>query len=147
MTGQIFQSRKIEAIMPEKINAVSVAIFSGHRVLLIKRIRAPFAGYWTLPGGRVERNETPEDAALREVKEELGTEVSNLRPVTLFQPDPELDWWLQVFTTPDFCGDITPNSEIDAWQWSAPDVIDDLTTTPGLAVVLRRSRAVLLNGQ
>lgn len=41
-------------------------------VLLIQRGKEPFAGYWCVPGGFVQIDEAPEDAALRELKEETG---------------------------------------------------------------------------
>ncbi|MBL7905504.1 MAG: NUDIX hydrolase [Bacteroidales bacterium] len=41
-------------------------------ILLIKRARAPFEGHWALPGGFIEMDETPEEAVLRELKEETG---------------------------------------------------------------------------
>jgi 8-oxo-dGTP diphosphatase len=41
----------------------------------------PFANHWSLPGGRVEFNETSEAAARREVQEEIGLEL----PVTLWK--------------------------------------------------------------
>lgn len=43
-----------------------------HRLLLIRRAYAPGAGRWSLPGGRVEGDETDADAARREVFEETG---------------------------------------------------------------------------
>lgn len=43
-------------------------------VLLGKRVNAPAKGYWFVPGGRVRKNETLDDAFVRLVKEELGIE-------------------------------------------------------------------------
>jgi 8-oxo-dGTP diphosphatase len=51
------------------------------RVLLIKRKSDPFAGHWALPGGFVEENERPADAALRELKEETGVTLDGLEPL------------------------------------------------------------------
>lgn len=45
------------------------------RLLLVRRSRPPAAGRWSLPGGRVEPGETPEQALVREVGEETGLEV------------------------------------------------------------------------
>jgi ADP-ribose pyrophosphatase YjhB (NUDIX family) len=42
------------------------------RILLVKRSVEPKKGYWCLPGGFMELDETPEQCALRELKEETG---------------------------------------------------------------------------
>jgi ADP-ribose pyrophosphatase YjhB (NUDIX family) len=52
--------------------ACVVLIDPGDRVLLARRKVPPQAGLWCLPGGFVELGEQPEEAALRELREETG---------------------------------------------------------------------------
>ena len=55
------------------------------RVLLAKRPEGKtLAGLWEFPGGKVEEGERPEDALIRELKEELGINVEHscLAPLT-----------------------------------------------------------------
>jgi 8-oxo-dGTP diphosphatase len=47
-------------------------------LLLIQRKKDPFGGYWALPGGFIEPNETLEASARRELLEETGLEVGSL---------------------------------------------------------------------
>lgn len=46
------------------------------RVVLVKRGVAPRAGYWCLPAGYVEADETAEEAAIRETREEAGLDIA-----------------------------------------------------------------------
>jgi ADP-ribose pyrophosphatase YjhB (NUDIX family) len=45
------------------------------RVLVVQRGHDPGKGRWTLPGGFAEEDESPDDAIVREVREETGLEV------------------------------------------------------------------------
>jgi len=56
--------------------AVVLLLTEGDRLLLIKRGAWPEKGKWALPAGFVDLGEAPEDAAIREMKEETGLEVS-----------------------------------------------------------------------
>jgi 8-oxo-dGTP diphosphatase len=55
---------------------VGAAIVRGGRVLAARRTAPSHAaGRWEFPGGKVERGESPEEALVREVLEELGCDV------------------------------------------------------------------------
>ena len=51
---------------------VGGVLISEGKILLLKRVKAPETGCWTIPGGTLEFNETLEDCIIREVEEELG---------------------------------------------------------------------------
>ena len=56
---------------------VGAAILRGRRVLAARRTAPPeSAGRWEFPGGKVEAGESPEQAIVREVREELGCAVA-----------------------------------------------------------------------
>jgi 8-oxo-dGTP diphosphatase len=57
--------------------AASIAVFrEDGKVLIATRTRPPAPGIWSLPGGKVELGETLEQAALRELMEEVGVTAS-----------------------------------------------------------------------
>lgn len=47
----------------------------GDKILLCKRAIAPRIGYWTLPAGYMELNETPDAGAAREAREEANAKI------------------------------------------------------------------------
>jgi 8-oxo-dGTP diphosphatase len=56
--------------------STAIIPYPGNKILLIKRNTKPFVGYWALPGGRIDPNETIEQTIVREVKEETGLDVT-----------------------------------------------------------------------
>lgn len=60
---------------PISVDSVVFGYAQGQlQVALIQRKKAPFVGMWAIPGGFMEGEETVEETALRELKEETGIE-------------------------------------------------------------------------
>jgi NADH pyrophosphatase NudC (nudix superfamily) len=55
--------------------ASSVIITQDDKILLVKRKYNPFKGDWSLPAGFIEYDESPEQCAIRETKEETNLDV------------------------------------------------------------------------
>lgn len=66
-----------------------VIIFQEDQLLLIQRRDT---SVWVLPGGGIENEETPEDAAIREVKEETGFEIEIVRKIAYYLPINKLSY-------------------------------------------------------
>lgn len=54
---------------------VGCVIEKDGKILLAKRNHEPFKDYWCIPGGHIEFGEDPENAVIREVKEEVGLDI------------------------------------------------------------------------
>ena len=59
--------------------AVTALILRGNEILLVKRAIDPSKNKWDLPGGFVDLNENYEKAIEREMMEELGIKLKNIR--------------------------------------------------------------------
>ena len=53
------------------INVVAAIIKQGDSIFATQRGYGDFAGGWEFPGGKIEQGETPEEAIVREIHEEL----------------------------------------------------------------------------
>lgn len=95
--------------------AVAVAV-KGKRFLLIKRGLPPKRGTWGSPSGFIESGETPEEACLRELKEETGVsgEIARLIGV-VGREDKEVygDMVVVRYLVKVKSGKITPGDEVE----------------------------------
>jgi 8-oxo-dGTP diphosphatase len=84
-----------------------VAILRDRQLLLIRRARPPEAGCWSLPGGKVDLWERTEEAARREIAEELGVKLGALDllcVVDYVAPEEREHWVSPAFLATEFEG-------------------------------------------
>ena len=60
------------------VSAAAIITNAGGEVLLLNHLLRPYSG-WGLPGGFLTASEQPEEAIRRELREETGLELENLR--------------------------------------------------------------------
>lgn len=62
---------------------IGILVFKDKKIMLTKRKGVFGSGEWTCPGGHLEFNESIEDCARRECKEEAGIEIKNIKFIRL----------------------------------------------------------------
>ncbi|WP_246531317.1 (deoxy)nucleoside triphosphate pyrophosphohydrolase [Streptomyces bathyalis] len=105
---------------------VGGAICDQGRLLAARRTAPPaLAGRWELPGGKVEPGETPDQALVRELHEELGIEIEAIARVPGEWPLKQ-DLVLHVWQARLLKGEPQPLQDHDELRWLAPDEAFDV---------------------
>lgn len=109
-------------------------------LILLRPAEAKWAPHkWGYPGGKVEPDETPHDAAIRETKEETALDIKNLKKLKL-----KFDKPLAVYYTGDYTGNVQIDYEHNDWAWVSRDEIEKYDLAPQ---VLDMYDWVLQNGR
>lgn len=58
------------------IKVVAAIIMKDNKILIAKRKKGEFAGMYEFPGGKIEKNESGEEALIREIQEELEAPIT-----------------------------------------------------------------------
>lgn len=90
--------------------SVLAAIFSDDRkeLLIVKKRNIPV---WVLPGGGIDPNETPEEAIVREVKEETGLNIRVIKKVGEYLPQNRLSNFTHLYECKKVSGKLTTGPE------------------------------------
>lgn len=130
----------------EQVLVAAAVVLRGGRVLLSQRKRGShLAGAWELPGGKVEPDEDPRDAVVRELREELGVEVivGDILDVT-FHRYPEKSVLLLFYEAALADGSPEPRAvDVADVRWAAASELRDDAFPPADVAVLAKVRARL----
>lgn len=111
-------------------------IKKNNKILMLHRVKKEtdfHEGKWNGVGGKLEIGETPEECAIREVKEETGLTVKSLKfkgILTAPKFDTKNDWYIFVFVVNKFKGKIIESSE-GYLEWIENDKLLNLNLWPG----------------
>lgn len=113
--------------------AAAVILDADGRFLLAQRPEGkPYPGYWEFPGGKIEPGETPRDALVRELEEELGIRASRLYPwITRDYDYTHAAVRLHFFRVAAWSGELH-GREGQAWSWQPLGAATQASVSPML---------------
>ena len=130
----------------ETKEVVAAIIVKDGRVFATQRGYGDFKDWWEFPGGKIEPGESPEQALVREIREELDAEIhiqSLLRTVEWDYPAFHLT--LHCFIC-SLVRDALHLNEHEAARWLGPDALDSVRWLPADEQLLPLIAEYLLQG-
>lgn len=70
-----------------RLTAIVACIDDRGQVLLVRQIGGPYSGAWLLPGGGVDAGESVEAGLRREIREETGCDIDEIRAIATYEVD------------------------------------------------------------
>lgn len=114
----------------KKIKVVAAIIIEDGKVFATQRGYGEFKDGWEFPGGKTEPDETSEDAVVREIKEELDTEVEVIELLDTVEYDyPQFHLSMDCFICRIKSGDLVLK-EHEAAKWLTKETLDSVDWLP-----------------
>lgn len=125
------------------VKVVAAIIRDGDKIFATAKGYGEFKGQWEFPGGKIEMGETPHEALIREIKEELDTEIE----VGDFFYTVEYDYAtfhlsMDCFWTTVKCGELVLKEALEA-RWLTKDTLNSVQWLPADIELVKKIRAAI----
>lgn len=125
----LFQMLGIE-VNVKTIRVVAAIIMDHGKVFATQRGYGEFKDGWEFPGGKIEADEAPEEAVIREIKEELDTEIEVIELLDTVEYDyPKFHLSMDCFVCHIKSGNLVLK-EHEAAVWLTKDTLDSVDWLP-----------------
>lgn len=125
------------------IRVVAAIIIDDGKVFATQRGYGDFKGGWEFPGGKIDEGETPKEALIREIKEELDTEVDVLELLDTVEYDyPNFHLSMDCFICKIISGDLVLK-EHEAAAWLTKEELDSVDWLPADITLIDKIKQVI----
>ncbi len=125
------------------IHVAAAIIREGGRIFATQRGYGEFKDFWEFPGGKVEPGETSEEALVREIREELDTEISVGERAARVEYDyPEFHLSMECFFAEVVSGGLVLK-EHEAARWLSGEELDSVDWLPADLELIERLKLLM----
>ena len=120
------------------IPVVAAIIHKDGKILATQRGYGDYKDFWEFPGGKIESGETPEEALVREIKEELLLDIDVEEYITTVEYDyPKFHLSMKCYKCSVLEGESPVLLEHESMKWLSMDELDTVDWLPADLEVVR----------
>ena len=126
----------------KQIEVVAAIIRKGDKIFATQRGYGEWQDWWEFPGGKMEVGETPEEALVREIREELSAEINVGELLTTVEYDyPKFHLTMHCFLCT-LVGEALHLNEHEAAHWLTKDELNSVKWLPADEIVIEEVRCL-----